>query len=375
VFLAVVIATPGCSWFRREQSAVDVSELVELANPRAVEVGWNQNSGKGADDHGVTLVASLDGSTVYVAHHNGIINSFNTQTGANLWTQDVDADLGGGPGVGNGLVIVGTTEGEVMALNQTNGSEVWRSRVSSDIPSVPASGNGIVAVHTNDGKIFGLDAVSGEQRWMFHRTPPVLSLRGTASPVIEGTDLYTGLDGGKLVKLKTSNGLPQWESPIAYPSGRNELEQIVDIDGALVLSASSIYVTTYQGEIAAVNKVDGKVKWRLPFSSHQGVISDGFQLYSSDSNGHVSAFNSANGTRIWEQKALSGRQLSTAVIAGGLIAVGDLEGYVHFLSPDSGEIIARTRAVKSAIRAPLVAQGNTVFAYGLEGELAAVRVP
>ncbi len=59
-------------------------------------------------------------------------------------------------------------------------------------------------------------------------------------------------------------------------------------------------------------------------------------------------------------------------MSGNLIAVADLEGYVHWLSPDDGSIVARVEAVSSAVRAPLVAQGSLVYVYGDEGELAAV---
>ena len=372
ILLATALFTSGCSFFGIEKSAVDVAELVPLAGMQTARVVWNSKLGKGADGKGVKLVASLDGSTLYVAHFDGKVEAVSTSSGASLWKTDLGIQISGGPGVGNGLVISGTTEGEVIALSQSTGSESWRATVSTDIPAVPVSARGIVVIHTNDGKLYGLDAATGGQLWLFHRATPVLSLRGAGTPVIEGNSLYSGLDGGKLVKLDLMSGRPSWETPITYASGRTELDRVVDIDGLLVLGPSLLYVVTYQGDMAAVNKSDGKVKWRTAYSSWQGVISDGRALYASDANGYVAAVNPHNGEILWRQKALSGRRLAPPVMAGNLIAVADLEGYVHWLSPEDGSIVARIEAVSSGVRAPLVAQGSVVYVYGDKGELAAV---
>lgn len=377
-FAILILSTlllSSCSWLSREKSSIEISDLTDLANPLASRVVWNTDVGEGADGEGVRLVVSLDGSTVYVANFGGEIVAVNTQSGSTQWSRDVDVDLAGGPGVGNGLVIAGSIEGDVIALSQSNGGESWRSKVSTEVTSVPAAGNGIVAVHTNDGKIFGLDAASGEQRWLFHRIAPVLSLRGSGTPIFEGDHIYCGMDGGRLVKLRSSSGIPEWEVPIAYAAGRNELEQIVDIDGNIVMSGDRLYVASYQGEMASVKKSDGKVLWRSSFSSHQGVASDGANLYASDADGHVFGINPADGSVLWEQKALAGRQLSPAVVVGPFVAVADLDGYLHWLSSSSGEIVSRVRAVGSKVSAPLVTNGSTVFVYGEEGELASVATP
>ena len=81
------------------------------------------------------------------------------------------------------MTMLDFNEGDIVTLSQSGGSELWRARVSTEVTSVPAAGNGIVAVHTDDGKIFGFDAASGERRWLFHRSAPVLSLRGAGTPV------------------------------------------------------------------------------------------------------------------------------------------------------------------------------------------------
>ena len=60
---------------------------------------------------------------------------------------------------------------------------------------------------------------------------------------------------------------------------------------------------------------------------------------------------------------------------GSLIAVGDLEGYVHFLSRDDGAIASRVKTSNSSIM-PLMAQINstTLLAQARDGGIYAIQI-
>ena len=376
IIFTALVASSGCSWLSREKSAVIVSELTDIPNMRASNVVWKKSLGGGEAGIDVKLEPTLSGGTVYVAHRKGEVNAVNTANGGVSWESDTDTLLSGGPGAGSGLTIVGGNEGEVIALDSGSGNERWRAMLTSEVVSVPAAAGGIAIAHTNDGKLVGLDVATGEQKWLFHRAEPTLSLRGTGEPVIDGNDVYAGLDGGKLVRLDLATGRPEWEVPVAWASGRTDLDRVVDIDGQPVVGDGVVYVVSYQGDMAAINKKDGSARWRRSFSSHQGLVYDGQQrIFAADSDGHVWAIDAASGETVWEQDALAGRQLSLPAIAGGYVAVGDLDGYVHWLSPVDGSLVSRVRAMKSSIKARLVSTGNRVIAYGSEGDLAAVQAP
>ncbi len=63
------------------------------------------------------------------------------------------------------------------------------------------------------------------------------------------------------------------------------------------------------------------------------------------------ALDRSNGRSVWRQDRLSNRRLSQPIPLAAEIAVGDLEGYVHFLARDSGAFVARHATDGSAIRA------------------------
>ena len=57
------------------------------------------------------------------------------------------------------------------------------------------------------------------------------------------------------------------------------------------------------------------------------------------------------GRSLWKQDKLAHRQLSLPLPTGTAVAVGDLEGYVHFLARDSGAFVARIATDGGAVRA------------------------
>jgi hypothetical protein len=70
----------------------------------------------------------------------------------------------------------------------------------------------------------------------------VLTLRGTGAPIATNRLAVAGLSTGKVVAVDINNGVPVWESRVAIPKGRSELDRVVDIDGGLLLSGGTLYV-------------------------------------------------------------------------------------------------------------------------------------
>lgn len=367
----------GCgTWF----GGAEVEPPAELQDldpqqriqPREV---WSRDVGAGTGQRHLGLRPWVEAGRVYVADSKGKVQVLEAGDGQAIWSLDVDAPLSGGPGVGAGLVLLGTSDAELIALDEETGAERWRSRVSSEILAAPAAAAGVVVVHTIDGKLIGLDAADGKERWRYEREVPVLSLRGSAAPVISGNLVYCGLAGGKLLALDLDSGLPVWEASISVPSGRSELERMVDIDGDPLLYDSSIYVATYQGEVAAIGEASGTLLWRRKLSSYNGMAADWRQVYVSDDQGHVWALDTATGSARWRQEALYNRRLSAPAVLGDYVVVGDFEGYLHWLSTDDGSIVGRTRVGSDPIGAAPRAANDMLYVLGDGGDLSAFRGP
>ena len=149
---------------------------------------------------------------------------------------------------------------------------------------------------------------------------------------------------------------------------------MVDIDVDPIEAKGVIYTASYNGGAAAVSILDGDVLWRNEaVSSHTGLSQDEQYLYISNSDGHVLQLDKRTGSPLWEQKDLHGRKLTSPAVYQGNIVVGDIEGYVHWLSATDGRQLGRVQAASDTIDAKPVIVGDTVYIYAKDGTLAALK--
>ena len=87
----------------------------------------------------------------------------------------------------------------------------------------------------------GFDYDSGEVRWTYTSDVPVLTLRGTGSPMIIADNAVAGFADGKVVAVNLRSGNVAWEARVAIPQGTSEIERIVDIDGSMALQGSCMW--------------------------------------------------------------------------------------------------------------------------------------
>jgi outer membrane protein assembly factor BamB len=173
--------------------------------------------------------------------------------------------------------------------------------------------------------------------------------------------------------LDLVNGAPVWETSVTVPTGRSELARMVDIAGDPLVQQGTIYVGTYNAEVAALDAGSGQVAWRQKLSTYAGLAGDGRAVYVSDDNGVVWSLDAHSGARLWKQEGLRARKLSGPAVVGDYVVVGDFEGYVHWLSTQDGSFVARSRVGSAPISAQPRVVGGTVYVLGDKGDLAALR--
>lgn len=372
--LLVLILSTSCSWFGGSDNSIPPAKLQDIAQPVDVRQLWETQVGSGAKNQFIRLTPALADGRLYAASFDGLVVALDALSGQRLWETATQLPITGGVGVSNnGLVLVGTNKGQVVALRQENGQEAWRAQVSSEVLAPPRAASGIVVVRTSDGKFTGLDARTGEHRWVYASVMPALSLRGAASPVVTRTLVIAGLETGKLLVLSLDKGLPITEKTIAPPHGRTEIERLIDIDSEPKIFGENLYLVAYRGNVAALDMRNGNPLWIRALSSYAGLDVDEKQVYVSDDTDAVLALDRLTGGTLWRQAELTGRRLSAPVATRDHVVVGDFEGYLHWLSKDSGKIVGRIRATSKAIVAPPFAAGDTVFVQGQGGALGAFR--
>ena len=113
----------------------------------------------------------------------------------------------------------------------------------------------------------------------------------------------------------------------------------------------------------------GSLRWARELSAGGGVARDARAVYAVDATSQLQAFAVDGGASMWRNEKLTYRQLTTPLALPGAVVVGDLEGYVHFLSPAEGSLLARLRVDSSPIVARPVAWNDGAVVLSSDGTL------
>lgn len=377
--LFLVVNLAACStvsgWFDSDDDeATAPAELVDIDETVNIDKLWSMSVGNGQGEGFYRMRPAIRGEIIYVAGADGEVAAVNRISGDTLWEADLETSLSGGIGVYDDALFVGSSEGFVLRLDANSGERVWSTPVRGEILSAPQGNGKVVVAQTYDGRLQGLDYETGKILWTYDSNVPVLTIRGTSTPIFNNNQVYAGFANGRVLAFDPKTGAVLWEVRVAIPQGRSEIERIVDVDGSMALGGNELYAVSYQGSVVAIDLQSGRKIWQQKDSSFSGVSQGYSNVYVADEDGTFTAYmRNGQGVR-WTQGALAYRELSRPTPVGSYVAVGDFEGYIHVLSQSEGDFVGRVRADSDGVRADMISEGNVLYVYGNSGELAAYEI-
>jgi outer membrane protein assembly factor BamB len=371
--LAALLIFTGCS---KDKDVEPPAKLVDFPAKLPVKELWGDNVGGGKKQVKLRLGLgpAVDDNLVFAASDKGELVAANLENGHQVWIKKFKKmQFSAGPGAASGMVVVGSTKGWVIAVEGASGRELWRTRVNSELLSAPAIGAKVVVMRSVDGRLHGFDAANGKELWSVEQQVPRLSLRGTAIPVIAKDTVVCGFDNGKVMAVSLATGDTVWDTALATPHGRTELDRLVDVDSAVDVVGDNVFATGYQGRTAMLALDSGQIWWAHDMSSYRGLAVDEENLFVTQSDGIVVAMRQRDGSEIWRNDKLKRRGLSAPAVTSTAIAVADYQGYLHWLDKSTGALVARERVAKFRVSSPPVAARDTVVVLTDSGKLAAYR--
>jgi len=371
-YVAISCFLVGCSGFFDKDNTPTPTPLTQFPAEIKPHLLWSTRAGSSVDEY-LKLNPASNGSAIFTSSTSGLVTSTNQMNGNRYWQVNLKTSLTTGPGVGDGIVVVGTRHGEVIALNQSNGQVLWKNQVLGELLSSPAVNDGIVVVKAVNGYVQAFSVKNGEKRWAFQQVEPALMLYGSSAPLIKDQTVLIGFANGNLVKLGLNQGQLYWIRPVAVPEGLFTIQRMIDIDADLLVYNHQIYAATYQGKIAAFDWGSGNTFWSHDISSYTGMVADENMLYISDASGHLYAFNADSGQVSWRQPKLEYRTISAPANMGNYIVVGDAEGYLHWLDKRDGHFVARESAGSGIYAKPIV-QNGILYVLTNNGNLLAYQL-
>lgn len=368
-FALLVLA--GCSMFSSSSSRYEPADLTQYPAAVAARQAWSTSIGSGSS---YGFAPTVVGDAAYAATPNGNVVKVALASGQVLWQSQAGMRLSAGAGSDGQTTAVAAADGTVVAFDD-QGNEKWQARATSEVNIPPVVGAGIVAVRSSDYRTQAFDANTGELRWSVQRPGPALALKTSMQMLIIDNLLITGLPNGKLMIVDTVSGSVQWEGTVSVSQGATDLDRITDVVGAPQIQGPLLCGVTYQGRMACFDiSQGGYTVWSQPFSSSSGMATDSVQTYAANQRDTVAAFNLRDGSPAWRQDALSNRRLSSPAVVPQAVAVGDYQGYVHFLAREDGRLLGRLQVGGGAIVSPLIGTPRGVLVQSGSGNLVMVDV-
>ena len=375
----MVFSLGACStvkgWFSDDDDDANApAELIKFEQTVKIKKLWSTGVGDGQGKGLYKLQPVMTESVIYAASAEGEVKAMDRARGKKLWSTDLETGLSGGVGYHDGSLLLGSSDGSVIRLDANSGAVIWSTKLTGEVLAPPQGDGRVVVAQSYDGKLQGLDFETGEKLWTYDSNVPVLTIRGTGTPILRNNVIYAGFANGRVLAFNSRNGTTLWEARVAISQGRSEIERIVDIDGTMALEGNELYAASYQGRVVAIDATNGRKMWQRNVSSFSGVSQGFVNVYVTDEDGTVTAYlRNGQGLR-WQQDALAFRELSRPTPVSSYVAVADLEGYIHLMSQVDGEFAGRVKADGKGARADMLADGNVLYVFGNSGKLIAYEI-
>ena len=337
-------------WKSDEIDPDEPKELVAFSNQKNIVIEW-KNSFNGENEIG-NFLPDFSAQNLFFSDASGNVSSINASTGDRNWSIELNF-LASGTSAGFGLVVVSDIDGNVIAVDQNDGSKLWSTNVKGEVLSKVAIDAKIVVVKTGSGELLGLDRENGEILWSYRSKLPLLTVRGSSSPVIVDDLVYVSFDNGRLGVFELNSGFQVWDGAISYVKGVSELENLIDSDSSPVVDGGLIYTTNYQGNLNIFDTAQKRSVWSYETSSFYSPIVSRGMLTIVEANSGLRSFALKTLQESWTNEDYINRDLSNAVSYKGSLVVGDFEGYVHVIDTLNGKTIGRKKISRKPIKSIL----------------------
>ena len=339
----LTVALLGCSSNKIKVEQVKPNPLPKLVQAKALVPVFSQSVSATSKEDPLRLRLDVDNGVIFALDPKGEVTAY--QGKQRLLQQKVSKQgLSSGVEAAEGTVIVGNKKGQLFALDQATGEQKWTAQLSGAILSASLIQAGRVVTLSNDGTVYAHDLATGQQVWTYNLPDVQFSLRGTASPIaLDPRTVLIASSNAYVYALDILTGVPRMQRRVAVSDGRSDVQRLNDIDGDPVVAGQFLVTTSFQGQVTVTDLASQQVLWSEDASSIQRPEVSNNTVYVTQADGKITAYALTTGEQLWQNDSLLNRQLSNPVVLGQDLVVGDLEGVLHLIDPNSGQLIGRSK--------------------------------
>ncbi|WP_275541531.1 outer membrane protein assembly factor BamB [Candidatus Pandoraea novymonadis] len=368
LFISSIIAMTlfgGCGLFVRKPVHEQMSLIQETQQDLMMRQIWSIPIAKAGHYDFAPVVV---GHSILTLDGKDSVICIDADTGVKTWSAKIGSDITANPGSDGDTTVVATADGNVIALD-SSGKQIWTAPAGGEVLAPPLVGRGLVVVRAINGRVLAFDSVSGAVKWIYTQPSLPLMLRTYSGMIFLGDSaVVASFPGGKLAALDLQTGHPLWIKSLSHIKSITEIELMNDVSGTPVPFGQQICASTFQGRLVCVDAMNGGGIWEREFLSLKQMTQDDQMVVAVNPDSSIFSFSASDGKIYWKNDLLKCRGLSAPLAFGHLFVVGDLQGYVHFLSRDTGELVFRMKTSSAVSTQPVLA-GQTLVIKTCDGNL------
>jgi outer membrane protein assembly factor BamB len=286
---------------------------------------------------------------------NPFENTLNPSTVSGLdeaWTFTTGGAVESSPAIVNGVLYVGSDDGNVYALNATTGALKWSAALGTPIKSAPAVASNAVYVTSGTGSVYALNASTGAPIWTDDLS--ILEPSGFGAPIVFSGKVLVQGSSGNVYGLSTADGFADWVFVPANPA----------CFGTSVPSAKNgtVYASGACSGIAAIKASSGAQVWATPFDGGSAPTIGTGVVYSG-ALGMFFSYVAANGNPAGcDADFFGGDEMFTApALASGELFLGTDDGFMYAMTASNCSETWSFRTGGAIASSPAVADGVVYF--------------
>jgi outer membrane assembly lipoprotein YfgL len=352
------------NWFSDKPKPAELENITPKLAGRLV---WSAK----VDGVGFPLIIAVNGNTFTAAGNDGSVVALNADDGRELWRANVGDRIAAGVGSDGRYAAVVTRNNELVVLEA--GAVKWRQGLNARVATPPLVAGERVFVMGVDRAVHAFDVLDGHRIWSLQRPGDALTL-SQASVVAPFKNTLLVAQGPRLTGVDPTNGSVRWEVPLATPRGTNEVERLADLVGPILRDGDVVCARAFQSAVGCANAEKATLLWTKNVGGINAIGGDAEFVFGGDASDRLSAWKTPSGDVAWTNERFLNRGLSGPASFGKAVVFGDAEGYLHFLSRETGETLLRLTTDGSAVAATPARAGNTLLVATRSGGLFAYRL-
>jgi outer membrane protein assembly factor BamB len=296
------------------------------------------------------------------------------------------------PAIANGLVYVGSTDGNLYAVDVKSGVMKWKYKTKARVVSSPAVAGGLVYFSSYDGWFYALDAMTGQFRWEFNnggeRRFAARHIHGSlpaaetmpdpfdcylSSPAVWHGTVYFGSGDGNVYALDAATGGVRWKF---------QTDGVVHASPAI--SGGTLFIGSWDSYFYAIDAVSGKEKWRFKTGEDNGIhnqvgiqssaaVADG-AVYFGCRDSHLYALDATTGKERWTFSTKSSWVITSPAVLNGRVYFATSDSALFYtLDARSGRQIFSLKFQFPFFSSPAIA-GHTLYIGSHDGKLTAINL-